>query len=93
MFPKSPSFYKNDGYRKFISEKPCLVCDKPGCDPHHWHTFASQRNDLFCIPLCREHHTLFHNIGVKSFLAETNIRQDYVYKTMVLYITEYLGLK
>jgi len=59
-----PKTYRNADYLDYVRMQPCLFCQRPApSDPHHlgkggWGMKAS---DLTCIPLCREHHRLFHD--------------------------------
>ena len=66
-------------YLEYIREKPCLVCGKMPCDPHHMEAVGmggANRDgykDYSCIPLCRTHHTERHNMGNNGFEARYNI--------------------
>lgn len=58
-----------------LRNKVCAVCGRrDNVDLHHWQSVASiggyEHDDGLKTPfisLCREHHTHFHNIGVKEF--------------------------
>ena len=61
-------------YIEFIKAKPCLVCGSMGVDAHHLEAVgmgnnrrAETKRDYSCVPLCREHHTEYHRIGVNGF--------------------------
>lgn len=87
--------WKSESYRKFISEKNCMVCDAPGPnDPHHedYQIFnsgmAMKPPDVQCVPLCRKCHDLRHKMGPKKFWGSINYMSE-----MINYITEYIILK
>lgn len=48
----------------------CLVCDTSPCDPCHIKTVGSGGHDHAnnLMPLCRDHHTEQHRIGLFSFI-------------------------
>lgn len=58
----------------FIRNMKCLCCDVPRSDPHHLRSIAPYGNvgmgekapDMWCIPLCREHHDGIHDVGTKN---------------------------
>lgn len=55
---------------KYISQNlRCLVCDRKGVDLHHIKTRKSGGSDGShnIMPLCREHHTEVHQIGLFKF--------------------------
>lgn len=58
---------QDDDYLAFVRALPCLVCDRSPCDPDHLQRQSQGRNDYLCIPLCREHHTERHKVGVSKF--------------------------
>ena len=66
-------------YLKYIKEKPCLVCGKMPCDPHHMEAVGmggANRDgfkDYSCIPLCRYHHTEYHSTGINYFESRYKI--------------------
>lgn len=49
--------------RRIVSEKPCLICGRTPCDPHHYirqsHGGTDDPKNL--VPLCREHHRAYHD--------------------------------
>ena len=53
---------------RFVARRPCLVCGRSPCDPHHI-KFAEQRamgrkvSDRFTVPICRLHHRELHRRG------------------------------
>lgn len=49
---------------------PCTACGKRGpSDPHHIKSKKSGGDDIpqNLMPLCREHHTMVHKIGLFTF--------------------------
>jgi hypothetical protein len=60
-----PRRYRNKEHLQFVASKPCLVCGRQPCDPHHLR-FAQRRalgrkvSDEFTVPLCRGHHRELH---------------------------------
>jgi len=70
---------KNDQYRRWLTERPCLICAWTPCDPCHI-KFADARifkppssnigmkaSDRFCVSLCRGHHEQSHSMGEHKF--------------------------
>lgn len=59
---------RDRNHLRFVARRPCLVCDRSPCDPHHI-KFAEQRamgrkvSDRFTVPLCRLHHRELHRRG------------------------------
>ena len=60
-------------YLEYIKEKPCLVCGKMPVDPHHMEAVGmggANRDgfkDYSCVPLCRIHHSEYHQNGIHKF--------------------------
>jgi hypothetical protein len=60
--------YRDKVHLKFVALRPCLVCGRKPCDPHHLR-FAQVRalgrkvSDEFTVPLCRLHHRELHRAG------------------------------
>ena len=60
-----------------LKSKKCVICNSPA-DLEHWKTISATKGtyknddglDGLFLPLCREHHSEKHNIGVKSFGAK-----------------------
>lgn len=53
---------ENPQHLAWIRKQPCAVCDKMGCEPHHWRTATNAGTSLrppdeMTIPLCFNHHT------------------------------------
>lgn len=51
-----------------VKKLPCTACSKQGGDAHHVTTVGAGGKDEFdnLMPLCREHHTMVHQIGWKK---------------------------
>jgi hypothetical protein len=60
--------YRDKAHLKSVASRPCLVCGRKPCDPHHLR-FAQVRalgrkvSDEFTVPLCRTHHRELHRSG------------------------------
>lgn len=64
-----------------IKTKRCAICLKEHADIHHVTTVGMGRNrnkinhvGMYIEPLCRVHHTIFHTIGAKNFMAKYHIK-------------------
>ena len=61
-------YVRNKAHLKFVSSRPCLICDRTPADAHHVR-FAQPRalgrkvSDEFTVPLCRAHHRDNHRFG------------------------------
>jgi len=66
-FKKLP--WRSKHYLEWMKQKSCCVCHRPGpSDPHHFQrpgegSMSSTVGDDRALPVCRFHHTLFHNHG------------------------------
>jgi hypothetical protein len=64
-------------HRKFVANKPCLVCGRVPSDPHHLR-FAQPRalgrrvSDEFTVPICRLHHRELHRGGDEAAWWQAN---------------------
>jgi len=60
-----PKRLRDKAHLKFVASRPCLICGRQPCDPHHLR-FAQPRalglkvSDEFTVPLCRGHHRQLH---------------------------------
>lgn len=64
-----------------IKAKRCAICLKEHADIHHVTAVGMGRNrneinhvGMYIEPLCRVHHTIFHTIGAKNFMAKYHIK-------------------
>lgn len=64
-----------------IKTKRCAICLKEHADIHHVTAVGMGRNrnkinhvGMYIEPLCRVHHTIFHTIGAKNFMAKYHIK-------------------
>jgi len=68
--------YRDNAHLKFVAARPCLVCGRKPCDPHHLR-FAQSRalgrkvSDEFTVPLCRTHHRALHRSGDEALWWQT----------------------
>jgi hypothetical protein len=59
---------RDKAHLQFVASRPCLVCGRKPCDPHHVR-FAQPRalgrkvSDEYAVPLCRSHHRDLHRFG------------------------------
>ena len=66
-------------YLEYIREKPCLVCGKMPCDPHHMEAVGmggankDGYKDYSCVPLCRYHHNEYHSGGIHYFESKYQV--------------------
>ena len=74
-----PKRLRDRAHLQFVASKPCLICGRQPCDPHHLR-FAQPRvigmkvSDEFTVPLCRGHHRQLHQVGnEQAWWAEHNI--------------------
>lgn len=72
-FPKIKT-YRSEEYKAYIRTLPCIVCGK-NAEPHHEVGGGTglKGPDLFCIPLCREHHREREDIGIETFWDKHNM--------------------
>lgn len=64
-----------------VSELPCLVCKKAGpSDPDHIKTRGAGGGDTKSNvwPLCRQHHTERHTIGLNRFMLKYSITLTWI---------------
>jgi len=63
----------NEAYLEYIRNEPCLVClAPPPSDPHHLLSgvVGGKGPDESAVPLCRQHHREYHDIGHAAFEQE-----------------------
>lgn len=66
--------YGSTGLVAYLNALPCLVCGRGPSDAAHVKSRGSgggYRDNL--VPLCREHHTEQHQIGIDTFQMKYNI--------------------
>ena len=75
-----PNRIKNKALLKSFYSKKCTACPKIGSDPAHIKTVGSGGNDTEenLIPLCREHHSEQHSIGIATFALKYSTVEDYL---------------
>lgn len=66
----------DEHYLTFIRSRPCSFCGKAPVDAAHlrnrkWR--ETTRDDYTAIPLCREHHSLQHSVGLSVALTRCNL--------------------
>ena len=64
-------------YLDFIRQKPCCACGRIGpSDADHLSARgmgSGKRNDFFCIPLCRQCHSMRGQVGNLKFEVRWNL--------------------
>jgi hypothetical protein len=71
---------RDKAHLQFVASRPCLVCGRKPCDPHHVR-FAQPRalgrkvSDEYAVPLCRSHHRDLHRFG-NEMVWWKNVRVD-----------------
>ena len=70
----------NKDYIEFVKNFGCSVCGVSPVDAHHLDTIGMGGNrkndcveDFSCVPLCRQHHQEWHQIGDADFYRKYNI--------------------
>lgn len=68
-FSKRHERVKNPKLLEHVRDQPCLVCKIKGVDVHHVKSKGAYGDDVEnnVVPLCREHHTEVHKIGLNRF--------------------------
>jgi len=72
MFAK-PVRQVDEDFKAFVRSKSCVICSSDAPDPHHLRTRGAGGSDLTCVPLCREHHEAWHQLGPSMFLASYGV--------------------
>ena len=90
--------FRSKDYLNFIRSRNCLICGaQPRSVAHHlmiWDTggWGSKPSDLFCIPLCTEHHRMAHAYPIDILIQNDYKRQSgKMVQIIVGYIGEYMG--
>jgi hypothetical protein len=75
-----PKRIENKALKAEFYSKKCLVCNRIGSDPAHIKTVGSGGNDSEnnIIPLCREHQTEQHKIGIGTFSMKYSTVEAYL---------------
>ena len=73
---------KNKELRASYYDKRCAACGRRPSDPAHIKTYATTLEDSpdNIIPLCREHHTESHKIGMATFCVKYPQVREVVYR-------------
>lgn len=73
-----------------LKSKTCAICGRNGADLHHWNSVASIGGYKFddglktpFLPLCRVHHTEFHNVGKEDFKNKYHIEGVWLNERLV----------
>ena len=61
-----PKRIEDKEYLEYIREHNCLLCRNMG-EPHHLTTRGGYGSDYTAVPLCRKHHTYWHDFGNTVF--------------------------
>ncbi len=71
MNPKKKP-YRSEKYLAHVRELPCVVCGRMPVEAHHVRGYGNagmgvKPDDVWCIPLCHQHHREYHHMGIYSF--------------------------
>lgn len=78
----------DEAYLSWIRSLHCSVstCNNMDIDPHHTVRKSQLGSDYSCVPLCREHHSSVHNLGVHSFDKKFSVNlKDIASKLKMVY--------
>ncbi len=92
QFPKN-KIYRSEEYKAYVRTLPCIVCGG-NSDPHHeiGGGMGIKGSDLFCIPLCREHHREREDTGKETFWKKHNMNPDVIIReTLAGYVERMEG--
>ena len=71
----------NKKFIDFVKTFGCSVCGCTQVDAHHLDTIGMGGNrkgenieDFSCVPLCRQHHQEWHQIGDREFTTKHSIK-------------------
>lgn len=82
---------RDQKYHDWIKTNACLVCSNPYVDAHHvWHSGGRYPNDHLLIPLCRPHHSDYHNHGHSHFETKWNVC---LMTEIINYLSRYVQLE
>ena len=86
QFPKE-KIYRSEEYKAYIRTLPCVVCGA-NSECHHEVGGKPKGPDLFCLPLCKDHHVPdYHSVGVDTFWKKHNMeRWRIVAETLAGYV-------
>jgi len=75
-----PKRIENKQLKQDYYSKKCLVCNRIGSDPAHIKTVGSGGHDekSNLMPLCREHHTEQHQVGIGTFSLKYSTVESYL---------------
>ena len=73
-------------FMNFIRAQPCCVCTAPS-DPHHIKTVGAEGENYYVAPVCRRHHTEFHNIGKLKFEEKNNVN---LYDVLIVMLVSFI---
>jgi len=64
----------DEDFLEYTRQQKCAVClDRPPNDPHHLTSRGAGGSDLTAIPLCRDCHRRYHDIGHDEFQNHRSI--------------------
>jgi len=91
MSLQKQQIWRSGKYLKWVKQQPSCISGKPSDDPHHikGHGYGGLvAPDWATMPLTRDEHTNFHNIGWETWEAEHGDQWEHVAKTLGKAITE-----
>jgi len=64
----------DEDYLEWVRQQKCAVClSSPPNDPHHLTSRGAGGSDRTAIPMCRECHRSYHDMGHSSFESRRNV--------------------
>lgn len=69
---------RSEEYKAWIRSLPCIRCQRQPSEAHHQpavghSSTGSKCSDFRCVPLCWEHHQLYHSSGRHTFWGNADI--------------------
>jgi hypothetical protein len=69
-----PHRVTDEGFLEYTRQQKCAVCLSPAPnDPHHLTSRGAGGSDLTAIPLCRDCHRRYHDLGHEAFQSHRSI--------------------
>jgi hypothetical protein len=64
----------DEDFLAYTRQQKCAVClDRPPNDPHHLTSRGAGGSDLTAIPMCRDCHRRYHDLGHDAFQNHRSI--------------------
>ena len=80
------NYWRNEDYLKWVKSQVSCISERPADDPHHikGHGYGGsiKAPDWATIPLTRDEHSLFHNMGWETWEKLHGSQLEYVAETL-----------